>query len=102
MSSVQVVEVGRAKRPAIFEALRVIREESRAGSVGKLWRICLQQIGSKDKKVAGLLSRRNMEEARAIVAQRQGCCVDGTLDHDFVRGSELRVLNAIRLMEKNE
>ena len=57
MSSVQVVEAGRAKRPAIFEALRVIREESRAGSVGKLWRIRLQQIGSKDKKVAGLLSR---------------------------------------------
>jgi hypothetical protein len=62
----------------------------------------LQHIGIKDSKVAGLLSRRNMEEARAIVAQRQGCCVDGTLDHDFVRGSELRVLNAIRLMEENE
>ena len=99
LSSVQVVGAGRAKSPAMTEALRIIREESRAGSDGKRWRMRLKHIGTQVNKVADLLSRGDIEEARAMVAARWGRCVDGNLEQDFLRGSESRVLNAIRLME---
>ena len=56
----------------------------------------LEHIGTLDNKVADLLSRGDIEEAKALVVARWGRCEVGVLDPLFVESAEKRVREASR------
>jgi hypothetical protein len=94
LSSVMVVEAGRAKSPAMTEALRIIKEVEIGKEGEPRMRMRLKHIGTYENKVADLLSRGKIEEAMAMVRARWGVCRVGHLDAAWVAESERRVREA--------
>ena len=93
-SAVRVVNAGRARSPAMTEALRVVHEEEIGAPGERRLRMRLEHIGTLENKVADLLSRGDIEEAIAMVTTRWGSCEVRTLDEVFLRSTEKRVREA--------
>jgi hypothetical protein len=91
---VRVVNAGRARSPAMTEALRVVHEEEIGAPGERRLRMRLEHIGTLENKVADLLSRGDIEEAIAMVTARWGSCEVRTLDEVFLRSTEKRVREA--------
>jgi hypothetical protein len=93
-SAVRVVNAGRARSPAMTEALRVVHEEE-IGAVGeRRLRMRLEHIRTHENKVADLLSRGDIKEAIAMVTARWSKCEVRTMDEEFLRSTEKRVREA--------
>jgi len=77
------------------EAMWVVREQEMGGPGGRRMRMRLEHIGTEVSKVADLLSRGGVEEAKELVRSRcGGRCEVRTLDAVFVREMERRVREA--------
>jgi hypothetical protein len=93
-SAVRVVNAGRARSPAMTEALRVVHEEETGKGEERRLRMRLEHIRTEENKVADLLSRGDIEEAKEMVKARWGKCEVRTLDEGFLRSTEKRVREA--------
>ena len=94
-SAVRVVNAGRARSTSMTEAMWVVREQEIGGPGDRRMRIRLEHIRTEVSKVADLLSRGDVEEAKEVVRSRcGGRCEVRTLDEGFVREMERRVREA--------
>ena len=93
-SAVRVVNAGRARSPAMIEALRVVHEQEIGMAGERRLRLRLEHIRTEENKVADLLSRGDIEEAIEMVTARWGRCEVRTLDEEFLRSTERRVREA--------
>ena len=90
-SPVQVVAAGRARSPAPIEALRIVRVEVPGPPGGRRLRMCLEHTYTMGSKVADLLSRGEVAEARAMVIAQWRRCRVGVLYPPFMANAEERV-----------
>jgi len=91
MSAVMVMDAGRARAPGMAEALVIVREAETGGAEERRLKSLLQHIGTLDSKVADLLSRGDVEEAKRMVVERSGYCTEVALPEAYLREVEDRL-----------
>ena len=96
LSAVMVMAAGRARSPAMAEALRIVREAEIGVAGERRLRSRLEHIGTHDNKVADLLSRGLVSQAVALVEGQfgVGSCRIVELPEAYLRETEERVCSA--------
>ena len=85
------MDAGRARAPGMAEALVIVREAETGGAGERRLKSLLQHIGTLDSKVADLLSRGDVEEAKRMVVERSGYCTEVALPEAYLREVEDRL-----------
>ena len=93
-SAVRMVNAGRMRSTSMTEAMWVMREQKIGGPGGRRMRMRLEHIRTEVSKVAGLLSRGDVEEAKLVRSWRGGRCEVRALGEGLVREMERRVRDA--------